>query len=302
MPALVSHHLFAESALKQAKPYLADAAASAPAAFHWGAQGPDLFFYHQPLRKSHVSRTGHWMHEQRVSRMFSQLTAECAHLDTPEATAYLLGFCCHYTLDRLAHPFVTYIANYRIDPLYPQLSYEAQHVLCESELDRALIAATYPGNPAEFRSYTLLSADAKTANTISAMLSNSIWAAYGTRIPPKAVKSSMRSMLRIQHLLHDRNGRRYSTIRWLECRTHASGFVSSLIRPVVPLDTDCTNISHRPWIDAAAPRLRQYTDYFQIFEQAQRPAAQLMDACYDAVQTGNPLPARLFPTNYLGLP
>ena len=45
MPALVSHHLFADSALKQAQPYLANAAAAAPMAFRWGAQGPDLFFY-----------------------------------------------------------------------------------------------------------------------------------------------------------------------------------------------------------------------------------------------------------------
>lgn len=301
MPALVSHHLFAESALKQAQPYLANAAAAAPLAFRWGAQGPDILFYHQPLYENSVSRTGHRIHNERVSRMFSAMVSECAHMNTPEASAYLLGFCCHYTLDRLAHPFVTYIANHRIDPLYPQLSYDAQHNLCESELDRALIAAAHSGNPAYFQSYMLLSIDNKTANTIGAMLSNSIWTVYGTRIPPKAIKSSMRSMLHIQHLLHDRSGRRHSTVSWIERHIGSSGFVSSLIRPIHPLDTDCVNMSHQPWIDAATPRLHRDTDYFQILEQAQRPATQLMEACYDAVQTGDPLPQYLFPTNYLGL-
>ena len=119
MPALVSHHLFAESSLKQAAPHLANAAAAAPMAFRWGAQGPDIFFYHQPLYENHISRTGHLVHEERVARMFSELTAECARLNTPEAMAYVLGYCCHYTLDRIVHPFVTYIANYRIDPLNP---------------------------------------------------------------------------------------------------------------------------------------------------------------------------------------
>lgn len=302
MPALVSHHLFAESTLKQAQPYLANAVAAAPMAFRWGAQGPDLFFYYQPLYENHISRIGHCLHNERVSRMFSELVVECSRLNTPEATAYLLGFCCHYVLDRIAHPFVTYIANYRIDPLYPQLSHEAQHNLCESELDRALIAATYSGNPSEFRAYLLLSVDNKTANCMGAMLSNAIWTVYGNRIPSNTVKSSMRSMLRIQHLLHDRTGRRLSAANWIEDHLHASGFLSSHIRPANALNTDCLNISHQPWIDAATPRLRRYTDYFQILNQAQRPAAQLMDACYDAVQTGKALPRYLFPTNYLGLP
>lgn len=302
MPALVSHHLFADSALKQAQPYLANAAAAAPMAFRWGAQGPDIFFYYQPFYENHISRIGHCLHEERVARMFSELVAECSRLNTPEATAYLLGFCCHYVLDQMAHPFITYIANYRIDPLYPQLSHEAQHNLCESELDRALIAAAHSGNPADFRAYMLLSMDGKTANCMGAMLSNAIWTVYGSRIPSNAVKSSMRSMLRIQHMLHDRTGRRHSAASWMEEHLHASGFLSSHIRPVNPLDTDCTNMSHQPWIDAATPRMRRYTDYFQILNQAQRPAAQLMDACYDAVQTGKALPRYLFPANYLGLP
>lgn len=302
MPALVSHHLFAESSLKQAAPHLANAAAAAPMAFRWGAQGPDIFFYHQPLYENHISRTGHLVHEERVARMFSELTAECARLNTPEAMAYVLGYCCHYTLDRIVHPFVTYIANYRIDPLYPQLSHQAQHNLCESELDRALLAAAHSGNPSDFRAYMLLSIDSKTANCIGAMLSNAIWSVYGIRIPPNAVKHSMRSMLRFQRMLHDRTGRRQSTINWMEDCFHASGFLSSHIRPVHPLDTDCTNMSHQPWIDAATPRIRRYTDYFQILNQAQRPAAQLMETCYDAVQTGKALPHYLFPANYLGLP
>lgn len=302
MPALVSHHLFAESALKQAQPYLANAAAAAPLAFRWGAQGPDIFFYYQPFYENHISRTGHSLHEERVARMFSELVAECSRLNTPEATAYLLGYCCHYVLDRVAHPFVTYIANYRIDPLYPQLSHEAQHNLCESELDRALIAAAHSGSPSDFRSYMLLSMDNKAANCMGAMLSNAIWTVYGIRIPSNSVKSSMRSMLRIQHILHDRTGRRHFAASWMEERLHTSGFLSSHIRPVNPLDADCTNMSHQPWIDAATPRMRRYTDYFQILNQAQHPAAQLMDVCYDAVQTGKPLPRYLFPTNYLGLP
>ena len=50
------------------------------------------------------------------------------------------------------------------------------------------------------------------------------------------------------------------------------------------------------------PHMRRYTDYFQILNGAQRPAACLMEACYDAVQTGKPLPQHLFTLDYMGMP
>lgn len=302
MPALVSHFMFADSALHEAQPYLAKAIEAAPLAFRWGAQGPDILFFYHPLTENSINRVGHRMHEERVDRMFQALTAACSHSHTPEATAYLLGYCCHYILDRSAHPFVTYIANYRIDPLYPQLSLSAQHNLCESELDRALIAAAHSGKPADYPTHMILSYDNKTANCIGTVLSHAIWNVYGTRVPVSAVKSSMRSMIHVQHLLHDRSGRRHTALSWLEHRLHISGDFSSLIRPLAPIDADCTNHSHQPWIDASMPHMRRYTDYFQILNNAQRPAACLMETCYDAVQTGKPLPKHLFGLNYMGMP
>ncbi|MDO5785817.1 MAG: zinc dependent phospholipase C family protein [Eubacteriales bacterium] len=301
MPAFVSHHHFADAALSQAQPYIAKAVSAAPMAFRWGAQGPDILFYHQPLVENRVSRTGHRIHVERVSRMFSALAAECARLNEPEATAYLLGFCCHYALDSAAHPFVTYISNYRLDPLYPQLSHGALHNLCEAELDRALLDKDQPGGSAAFRADLALSMDKKAVSAIGTLLSGAIWEVYGTRIPPKAVKSSMRSMLRILYLLHDKNGLRASAALWVENRLGSAGAVSSLIRPAQPLEADCANLSHQPWIDAQTPYMRHYTDYFQIFQQAQYSAANLMDVCYDAIQSGTSLPQTLFRLNYLGL-
>lgn len=302
MPALVSHFMFADSALHEAQPYLAKAIEAAPLAFRWGAQGPDVLFFHHPLTENNVNRTGHQMHEERVGRMFQALTAECARSHTPEATAYLLGYCCHYILDRSAHPFVTYIANYRIDPLYPQLSLSAQHNLCEAELDRALIAAAHGGNPADYPAHMILSYDNKTAAILSGILSRAIWTVYGTRVSASAIKSSMHTMIHVQHMLRDRSGRRHTALSWLEHRLHISGDFSSLIRPLAPIGADCTNSSHQPWIDASMPHMRRYTDYFQILNGAQRPAACLMEACYDAVQTGKPLPQHLFTLDYMGMP
>ncbi len=302
MPALVSHYHFASASIKQARPQLASIVAKAPEAFRWGAQGPDILYYHHPMRDNRVVRTGHRMHEERVWRTFSCMTAECARQDTTAATAYLLGFCCHYVLDRTVHPFITYTANYRLDPVYPYLSHSSLHNLCEAELDRALIEKYYPGDSADFRAYLLLPTDKQTFSAAGALLSQASWQVYGSRISSKTVGSAMRTMQRAQHMLHDKSGKRSAVVGWMETRVGESGSVSSLIRPVKPLPADCVNSSHNAWIDAAQPHRRCYTDFFQLFEGAQRPAAQLMEQCYDALQSGDPLPQYLFSLNFLGLP
>lgn len=303
MPALVSHHRFAAAALAQAQPYLVSAASAAPTAFRWGTQGPDVLYYYRLLRENHICHAGHCMHTARTARIFAALTAEAARRNTPEATAYLLGFCCHYILDRCAHPFVTYMTNYRLDPLFPRMPHDALHNLCEAELDRALIERVHPGKSAEFPAYILLSYDdAGDQSAVASLLSHTVWASFGTRVTPKMVKSCMRSMLRTQQMLHDKTGSRTAALRWLELRLGTPGAVSSLIRPVHPLDADCLNLEHRAWIDAATPHMRRYTDYFQIFDQSQQLAAQLMDVCYSAVQTGAPLSDTWFQLNFMGLP
>ena len=301
MPAFVSHYRFAEAALTQAQPYIVKAVAAAPMAFRWGAQGPDILFYHQPLVENRVAQLGHCMHDGRVARTFSVLVSECARRNTPESMAYLMGYCCHYALDSAAHPFVTYIANYRLDPLFPQMTHGALHNLCESELDRALLAREKRDDGAVFRADRTLSVDKQTNGEIGALLSHAAWEVYGVRAQPKAIRASMRSMLRILYLLHDKSGRRSAAAFWLESRFGNAGAISALFRPTQPLEADCVNRSHQPWIDAQTPYIRRYTDYFQIFQQAQPDAAKLMEVCYDAVQTGTPLPRALFQLNYLGL-
>ena len=52
MPALVSHFIFADSALHDAQPYLVEAIQAAPLAFRWGAQGPDILFFTAHWRKT----------------------------------------------------------------------------------------------------------------------------------------------------------------------------------------------------------------------------------------------------------
>lgn len=302
MPALITHNRFAAAVQQQAKrtSYLSSCIQAAPMAFQWGAQGPDILFFHRPWSDNKVSQTGHRMHEERIYQIFSAMTNVCIETKSPIAAAYLMGFCCHYALDKTVHPFVTYIANYRLDPLYPKYHQSTLHNLCEAEFERAVL--TKEGtDSAVYRADRMLTADAVSCETAASLFIPAVWEAYGTKLSAVSVSRSMHTMLQVQHLLHDKSGHRAQFLQ------HFSGIslaetVNSLIRPLKPLAADCLNLSHQPWIDAAHPYRRCYTDLFQLMQQAQQPALQLMDACYQSMRTGKPLPVQLFSLDYLGCP
>lgn len=301
MPALVTHYNFAWSVLQTAPSYLRTAASNDLMAFYWGSQGPDPLFFYHPLFKNSVSALGRTMHERRIARTFSVLTRKCAKMQDPSAMAYLLGFCCHYALDRTMHPFVTYVVNYRLDPQYPTLSHGPLHNLCESEMDRIVIENRLKTPSANFRSYQLLTVSKTAEEAASQLLSSVAWKSYGERLSPHTVGYSMRSMLRTQRMLNSLVGRPAVLLSSVEKLTGSPGAISTLIRPTDPLPVDCTNIRREAWTDAATPHMRRYESFFDLLQNAERPATRLMDYCYHAVQSGTHLPDDLFTLNYSGL-
>lgn len=91
-----------------------------------GLQGPDFFFYYNPLIKTAVGSLGGQFHNQTGQEFFTRV---CAQADSEAARAYLCGLLGHYCLDSACHSFVeSKVANG-----------EARHVALESEFDRYLM-------------------------------------------------------------------------------------------------------------------------------------------------------------------
>ena len=301
MPALVTHHIFANTAADHAPSSVSEAISADPIAFSWGAQGPDILFFHHPIHSNSVSRLGQDMHSKRVADTFSAFVSECAKNKDPSSTAYLLGFCCHYALDRTVHPFVTYMINYRLGLRYPAFSQNALHHLCESELDRIAIEKLYRTRSASFPSHHLLSFTPETGHTASRLIRAAASSVYEVSLSERQVSASMRSMLRIQRILQNPTGRNASRMYSLEKLFHSEGALSSLMRPCAPLPVDCTNQAHDAWFDAATPHMRRYESFFDLLTRAERLAIRLMDCSFHGVQDGSPLPPALFSLNYMGL-
>ncbi len=119
MPAIFTHIQFGKEVVKELPRELRSLVAAHPQAFYAGTQGPDLLFYHKPLKKKakNPARKKGWdLHAEYPEQFFLRgaklLLADEGNLQegkfapTSAEAAYLLGFLCHFTLDSQCHPYI----------------------------------------------------------------------------------------------------------------------------------------------------------------------------------------------------
>ena len=132
MPACYAHYRFGDRMIERLKPSVQKIILEDRELFDYGVQGPDIFFYNNPLSKNKVTQFGSKMHDTKASVFFKSARANYAKypdLNEP-MMAYLLGFACHYALDTICHP---YIAKKMVVS-------NVSHYAVESEYDRHLMA------------------------------------------------------------------------------------------------------------------------------------------------------------------
>lgn len=138
MPAIFTHVQFGKEVLATLPDELSSLAEKHPECFYLGTQGPDLLFYHKPLKtKNNPARKKGWdLHAESPTQFFlngarilaqdkSNYDGEGNFRPVSAEAAYLLGFLCHFTLDYSCHP---YIDEHSVDGL--------SHGKIESELDK----------------------------------------------------------------------------------------------------------------------------------------------------------------------
>ena len=119
MPAIFTHVQFGKDVIASLPPSFSALAKQHPQCFYLGTQGPDLLFYHKPLKtKNNPTRKRGWaLHEVAPKDFFlhgAQLLAQDrGNYDSngkfaPQSkeAAYLLGFLCHFCLDFSLHPYI----------------------------------------------------------------------------------------------------------------------------------------------------------------------------------------------------
>lgn len=107
MPSIYAHNKFGKKVIKNLPPVLKDLIRDYPDSFRIGLQGPDTLFFYKPFYINKVNQTGVRIHKEDAYPFFDDaLSIVTAHGLDSACHAYLLGFLCHFALDRACHPFV----------------------------------------------------------------------------------------------------------------------------------------------------------------------------------------------------
>ncbi len=152
MPAIATHYKFGQLVLDKSNADLKEIILKNKELFDLGTQGPDVLFYHNPLKRTDIVSLGVDIHLKSGSDFF-QRTLNLSH--TPKDLAYIFGCICHYSLDVSCHPLIIKASN-KTDILHRKIeSYldlvviekynmtKKRHLFLPSNIDFNVIAKIY---------------------------------------------------------------------------------------------------------------------------------------------------------------
>lgn len=140
MPTTYAHYTFGQEVLKNLNDETKKIINENIDLYNIGLHGPDILFYHQPLKPNQISKIGHDLHEQTANIFFENARNVIISSDDFNAScSYILGFICHFMLDSHCHPYIRLFEND-----------ELTHGEIETEFDR-FIMLKHNKRPVSFR-------------------------------------------------------------------------------------------------------------------------------------------------------
>lgn len=149
MPAAYAHYRFGTQALELLDPALRQQISRFRQVYDMGVQGPDFFFYYNPLFHTAAGSLGHKFHMQSGKTFFSAAVRRLRLNPSEVGTVYLYGVLAHYCLDSVVHPFIH----------ETEAAGEVSHVAMESEFERFLLTkdGKIPAHAQDLSRFTKLS-------------------------------------------------------------------------------------------------------------------------------------------------
>lgn len=267
MPAVISHYLQAERALDV---YLKHGGTPVDRdAFFWGAQGPDFLFYQLPFpwRKTlGLRKLGQRIHKENPLPVLSAMR-DYAVRNTGDNIihSYLLGFLCHYSFDRTAHPFV-YAQVSSLKYKYPRSRDEFLHCQVETSLDVILLRYERGELPTQFNLRKAYPKNVDVQRRIAEIYSSIFQKIYRRNVAAESILEAERDCRFLTGLQNDSTGLKKQLFRFYEKR-HKHYSLSCLFRGVMEdEDFDYANILSSPWSWPSDSKEKHTESFLRLFE------------------------------------
>lgn len=248
--------------------------------FQWGAQGPDIWFYHALIRPLHSQRRwGNRLHAENVDLTMEALLDGVLSASGSEKDgrfAYFCGFLTHYALDSVAHPFV-----------HSRCGSHKYHTMFEAELDTALLALCGESPATVPPALTMPRLSGADASAVVDMQS-AVVARWGESIPKNALPSIVKRAPGILARQHDPTGKKRAVALALERLIGKRPAASRFFFPLAADESrDVLNLRHSVWPLPWTGESRT-EDFLSLLETAALRAADYIQSLYQGVYCGAP--------------
>lgn len=276
MPAAITHYLHAKRVLEAMRKRDASFAVVEDA-FFWGAQGPDFLFCSRflPWQKGEsLSAYGSKLHEIAPSRLFSAMKEfEKQHTGEP-LRSYILGFLCHYSADRICHPFVCYGA-YTLLKEDPSQSEDVFHNQIESALDIIMLRYETAQLPLEFPLKRTVPKNEQVIKAAAGLYIYLFQALFHKTVSFSQMTEAFNDCRTIFSLLTDRTGFKKNLVEKFEKKKQRS--ISCHIRPLSEKEeTDYANILNGEWRWPPESEIYRDESFLTLYEEAIKDGMELV--------------------------
>lgn len=279
MPAAISHYLLALKALDKFEksggiPVNKDA-------FLWGAQGPDFLFYHIPFFKGSLRVIGSKLHKDDPAVLLNVFCEYYNRLKTDLVRSYILGFLCHYSLDRTAHPFI-YSQIQSMKRLYPNRLEMFLHCKIETSLDVILLRYETSCMPTEFNLRKTVPENHEVKKMIADLYAYTIKNIFDKEVPLESIMWAMRYNQLICSIQNDRTGLKKYLSERLE-RKSGKFLYSCFFRGISEdTDFDYANLLKQPWQWPSDSKNQRTDSFLDLFEFSVAESVDFMQNILDA--------------------
>lgn len=278
MPAMITHYLLGRRML----PLSGLPVIKRQDAFLLGNQGPDLLYFFRAypwlVGKAGLP-LGNALHEVRPSdlvEILREIVRETPAEDQAIVQSYVQGFLCHYTADRMIHPFVGYWQDH-LKMLRPEFANDDNpyHYYIESALDTLFLRHENGEIVTAFPLTKVLpKKDKQLERALARFYHQLLKKAVGKTVSEKQLRHLIPDMRQSMMLMTDSTELKGKAIRFYERLRKKGAWYSALLRTKEVTDLDYANLKHRMWLKEDAVVSKQ--DFYELCDEVTEQAARIL--------------------------
>lgn len=183
MPTTYAHYKFGTEVISALPRPLQNAIENNRQLFDIGVHGPDILFFHNPMKKNPVTAQGSELHDKPADEFFHHaIEATKSSCNPAAARAYIYGVICHFALDSECHPYIEKMIQ----------TSGISHSEIEMEFDRFLLKGDYI-NPVRYLAIRHIHPSRENAGII---------APFYDDVETENIEKTLRGMIFYHKLLH----------------------------------------------------------------------------------------------------